>query len=82
MYRLRACPFCGGPAELVECRVYRATGWRVKCVKCKVSTEGVYINLPKTKPGACGPFLDESTRYTSDQAAQIAVNTWNRRTVR
>lgn len=78
-HKLRRCPFCGGAAELRECRVYRATGWRVKCTRCKVKTEGVYINLPATKPGVSGPFLDESTRYTSDQAAKIAVDTWNRR---
>lgn len=77
--RLKPCPFCGAPAELVECRVYRATGWKVKCIRCKTATEGVYIDLPKTRCGACGPFLDETTRYTSDQAADLAARTWNRR---
>lgn len=77
--RLKPCPFCGAPAELRECRTYCTTGWQVRCVKCKVKTEGVYINLPATKPGVNGPFLDESTRYTSDQAADLAARTWNRR---
>ena len=79
MYKLKPCPFCGAPAELKECRTYCATGWRVKCIKCKVGTQGVFVNLPETKFGAHGPFLDESTRYTSEQAAEIAVKTWNRR---
>ena len=75
MAKLKHCPFCGGQASLVECRSYVAKGWRVICTKCKIATGGVYIDRPLIS--GTGPI--ETTRYTSDQAAQIAVDTWNRR---
>lgn len=77
--RLKPCPCCGAAAQLREVRAYVYSGWQVKCIQCKLATPGFYINLPATKPGACGPFLDETTRYTSDQAAELAARTWNRR---
>lgn len=74
-YRLRRCPFCGGKASLIECRAYIAEGYRVHCTGCKVSTSGVYIDRPQL---SCdGPI--ETTRYTREQAAEVAVNIWNRR---
>lgn len=73
---LEPCPCCGGEAELKEARAYAFSGWRVRCRKCNLRTKPEYIDCPQLT--ADGP--DESTRYTSDQAAEIVTRLWNRRT--
>ena len=73
---LKPCPFCGGTAELRDVRVYLATGWRIRCTGCGIGTIPVLIDHPHMT-GKGSP--DESTRYTSKQAAQIAADKWNRR---
>lgn len=72
---LKPCPFCGSTAELRAARSYVSDGWRVWCTKCRIGTTPVWIDHPLlTSKG-----LDESTRYTREQAAGIAVGMWNRR---
>lgn len=74
-YNLKPCPFCGGRAGRIERRTYVTTGWQVQCTACRCATPPVWINSPVS----FGDGVDESTRYTSDQAAQIAADKWNRR---
>lgn len=76
MPELKPCPFCGGVAELREVHAYLTEGWRVQCESCKNCTMPTWIDQPLMN-GTGSP--DESTRYTSDQAAQIAAEKWNRR---
>lgn len=74
-YILKPCPCCGGSAMLKTVQSYVTKGWRVVCDKGCVTTMPVWIDAPLIR----GDGLDESTRYTSAQAAQIAVEKWNRR---
>lgn len=74
---LKRCPFCGGYAELRECRDgYVGTGWRVRCIRGCAATFPVMVNAPQI--GGDGK-IDESTRYDSKQAAAVAISKWNRR---
>lgn len=56
--------------------VYISQGWRVRCTKCKIGTLPILINTPEHNSKGSP---DESTRYTSEQAANVAVDKWNRR---
>ena len=72
---LKACPFCGGAGELVKKEIYLDYGYRVDCTRCGAKGALVMVNHPKyTHIG-----LDESTRYTRDQAIVKAADAWNRR---
>lgn len=72
---LLSCPFCGGKAELKPVRVYSNDGWRVVCTGCKVRTLPVLVDWPSLRQGG----LDETTRYTDEEARRLSVRTWNRR---
>lgn len=73
---LKPCPFCGGEAEMKMGNVYCDKCYFVKCTICRCKTQFVIIDHPNiTYTGD----LDESTRYTSVQAAKIAADLWNRR---
>lgn len=75
MPELKPCPFCGGKAEMKKAWGH-AEGWYIKCNKCKMKTMPILIDYPRiTYMGG----YDESTRYTSEQAAKIAEDMWNRR---
>ena len=74
-YILKPCPCCGSPATLKTVRSYVTKGWRVVCDKNCIATMPVWIDSPLIR----GDGLDESTRYTSARAAEIAVEKWNRR---
>ena len=72
---LKPCPFCGGKAELKEGTVYMDRCIRARCTNSCVSTKPILIDHPAlTYYG-----LDESTRYTEEQAKQKAAELWNRR---
>lgn len=73
---LKPCPFCGGEAEIVIGNVYCDKCCFVRCTICRCKTKLVIIDHPSiTYTGE----LDESTRYTSEKAARIASDLWNRR---
>ncbi len=76
MPRLRPCPFCGGEAELKSANIYVDAGWFARCTMCRNRTMVVIVDHPSLRGTG---ELDESTRYTSEQAAQIAAGKWNRR---
>lgn len=75
MDKLKPCPFCGGEAELRDGFIYLDETRLVVCKKCHVRTVPVLINHPSFTANG----LDESTRYTAEQAAAKAAEAWNRR---
>ena len=72
---LKACPFCGGEAELKERRICLDRGYRASCSECGVHGQLVLVNHPKMRFGE----LDETTRYTAQQAEKKAAELWNAR---
>ena len=72
---LKPCPFCGGQAVYDKVNLYLDAGWRVKCTKCTLQTMYVIVNHPYLTSNG----LDESTRYTTEQAKQMVADVWNRR---
>ena len=73
--KLKTCPFCGGKAEVIHTRVIADDAIRIGCTRCRAITKAVLIDHPKYT----GEGLDESTRYTRDQAVAKAAEKWNRR---
>lgn len=74
---LKPCPFCGGEAELRHGNLYVDRVVLVRCTKCHARTDFVWIDHPSIK--ASTGKLDESTRYTEQQAIDKATEAWNRR---
>ena len=72
---LKPCPFCGGEAELRDGHIYLTDTKIVTCKRCFARTSPVSIDHPSFNANG----LDESTRYTPEQAAEIACAKWNRR---
>jgi Lar family restriction alleviation protein len=75
MSELKPCPFCGGEAELRDGHIYMDEMRIVTCTRCHVRTIPVVIDHPSITANG----LDESTRYTAEQAEQKAIEAWNRR---
>lgn len=74
---LKKCPFCGGEAELkTSHHVYLTDARCVMCTCCSCRSASVLINHPKM---GAGGVLDESTRYTVEQAERKAAQLWNAR---
>ena len=73
---LKKCPFCGGEAKIKSSFVLLDEARRVKCTVCGVTTPPILIDHPKM---GAGGVLDESTRYTAEQAERIAAKLWNKR---
>lgn len=73
---LKKCPFCGGYAEIKKGHVMLDEARRVRCIGCSATTTPILVNHPKM--GADGK-LDESTRYTPEQAEAKAAELWNAR---
>ena len=73
--RLKPCPFCGGEAKIISTRIYSDSARRIGCTKCQAVTQAVLIDHPKYN----GRNLDESTRYTAEQAEEKAAEKWNSR---
>lgn len=77
MDKLKPCPFCWGEAELKPSTIYGSPIVFVRCATCFVRTDYVWIDHPRMK--ATG--LDESTRYTEEQAEAKVIEAWNRRKI-
>ena len=75
---LKKCPFCGGEAEIKKTHVLLDEARRVRCTVCDASTSPVLINHPKMGGGG---KLDESTRYTAEQAEEKVTELWNARAI-
>lgn len=75
---LKPCPFCGGEAKIIECNVYLDEARRVRCTHCGVTTPPVLVDHPAYTADSF-PYLDESTRYTAEQASEKVAEQWNRR---
>lgn len=73
---LKPCPFCGGKAEVSDVISMRRDGKTIKCTKCNARSKYVFIDSPILNCNG----LDESTRYTAEQAVAIVTDLWNRRT--
>lgn len=74
--KLKPCPFCGGEAKVGDYMLYASSGKHIKCTRCSARSGFYLIDSPKvdfTKK------LDESTRYTEEQAIEKAAEDWNRR---
>lgn len=72
---LKACPFCGGKAEIENANAYLDKAKIVKCGHCHCRTALVLIDHPKLTADG----LDESTSYTAAQAEKKAAELWNAR---
>ena len=69
------CPCCHGDAEIKESAIFGDTVVFVRCKSCGLRTRPVVVDHPiLTKNG-----LDETTRYTVDEAKEVALALWNRR---
>lgn len=77
MPELKPCPFCGGEAEIVSGSVFIYKAVKVKCKRCVACTDLVFIDLPAMSPATGKP--KEETRYTKEEAVEIAAFKWNRR---
>ena len=78
IFELKKCPFCGGEAEIKKTHVLLEEARRVQCTVCNASTLPVLINHPKMGGGG---KLDESTRYTAEQAEEKVAELWNARAI-
>lgn len=73
--KLKRCPCCGGEAQIGNVRSFLGKGIYVKCKNCELRTEVILVDNPVLK--CVG--LDESTRYTEEQAVEKSAEIWNRR---
>lgn len=73
---LKKCPCCGGKAEIRKSFVILDEARRVRCSVCHLTTAPVLVDHPKL---GAGGKLDESTRYTAEQAEVKAAELWNAR---
>lgn len=74
---LKRCPFCGSYASIKRGNLYMDLTYRAECNKCFAMTARFLVNHPKVNP--TDGTLDESTRYTEEQAIRKAVEAWNTR---
>ena len=72
---LLPCPFCGSNAVARDCKLILSDGIIVQCSKCQARQTLVLIDHPRLTVNG----LDESTRYTREQAIEKAASEWNRR---
>lgn len=72
------CPCCGGEPMLGLRRMIDKWGWYIKCRECGLQTPVELIDSPllSSKVNEIAR-VDESTRYSSTQAAELAVRKWN-----
>lgn len=72
---LPLCPFCGGEADYAEGNVLGIEAWVVRCTSCFASTRRILMGHPIMRYDG----LDETTRYTREEAKAEARKAWERR---
>ena len=77
-FELKPCPCCGGAAEIVRGETFGVRRRSVRCTECGLETQKVFVDKPAITSKSY-PHVDESTRYTEQEATQITVELWNRR---
>jgi NTP pyrophosphatase (non-canonical NTP hydrolase) len=77
MAELKPCPFCGGEAEIRKGNLFMSKVVKVMCTDCFAATDYVFIDHPPVS--AATGKLNETKRYTEEQATEIAVFRWNHR---
>ena len=77
-YDISSCPCCGGAAELVRGETFGVRQRYVRCTKCGLSSQRIYVDKPALTADSY-PHLDESKRYTEEEATRITVELWNSR---
>lgn len=74
-FEIKACPCCGGMAEVKEIEKFTCQGFIVKCKKCHVGTNPVYVAGYLVFKGR------KNVTVTRDMAIREVVRVWNRREV-
>ena len=77
-FEIEKCPCCGGAAEIVRGETFGIRRRSVRCTKCGLETQKVFVDKPAITSKSY-PHVDESTRYTEQEATRITVDLWNRR---
>ena len=75
---LEKCPCCGSAAEIVRGETFGVRRRSVRCTECGLETQKVFVDKPAITIKSY-PHVDESTRYTEQEATRITVELWNRR---
>jgi hypothetical protein len=70
--KLKSCPFCGGEGVPKGSGII---GWTIACRDCGARVKVALVDLPVTTSDG----IDESTRYTREDAMRIARERWNSR---
>lgn len=78
MNNIASCPCCAGAAEIVKGETFGVQWRSVRCTECGLESQRIYVDKPALTVESY-PHLDESTRYTEEEATQITVDLWNRR---
>ena len=73
MVELKACPFCGGEAELRAQNVYTSNAWLVHCKKCHCRTVIQPVGLSMVYYG------QRNIDVTEEMAKQKSIELWNLR---
>lgn len=79
MKKAGLCPHCGGKAEIKKAFVCLDEVRFVRCKECGCRTKFVVINHPALAIKDGEVVLDESTRYSEEEAENLAITIWNKR---
>lgn len=67
--KLRACPFCAGEASCVSMNHCTTTGYQIRCIQCRASTQVFFA----------GYDMISRKDITPQEAAERAMTAWNSR---
>ena len=79
MENISFCPHCGGKAEIKKTFVCLDEVRFVRCKEWGCRTKFVIINHPTFAIKDGEAVLDESTRYSEEEAENLAITIWNKR---